>query len=235
MFATSEALGYDPAVQRRVDPHANSQLCYVYQVGTRFFKTTRCISARRSHRISGPATRVWEVVQVPSFDDLDPIGDARPMVLKEAWRDHGARTEREIQDAIFADLESFADGSKAEKEPVQLSGIEPETKARLLNALANKTYKNYFLHIEDVRKGLESKPLSTSAVPFADDGPDDQCEPVTTSVRRDCKQKHQSRVVYAEVCEALHELSSISSVLEAMMDGVDGELVRSSNCKTRLI
>jgi hypothetical protein len=121
------------------------------------------------------------------------------------------------------------------KEPVILSGIEPETKARLLDALANKTYKDYFLHIEDASKGLKSKPLSTSAAPFADDGPDDQYEPVTTSVRRDYKPKRQSCVVYAEVCGALHELSSISDVLEAMMDGVDGEPVRSSNCKTRLI
>jgi hypothetical protein len=100
-----------------------------------------------------------------------------------------------------------------------------------LNALSNKLYKDYFLYIEDTRKRLKSKPLSTSAVPFADDGPDSQYEPVSTPVRRNYKPKRQSRVVYAKVCEGLHGLFSIPDVLGAMMDGVDGELLRPSDCE----
>jgi hypothetical protein len=55
---------------------------------------------------------------VPSFDDLDLVGDARPMALKKAWLDPDAPTEKELQNVIFADIESFTDDLKTENEPV---------------------------------------------------------------------------------------------------------------------
>jgi len=47
MFATEEELGYDPTIQRRLDPETD-RVCFVYQVDGHYYKTQKAILDRRS-------------------------------------------------------------------------------------------------------------------------------------------------------------------------------------------
>ena len=91
--ATPEQLGYDNSIQRCRDPFAKNrnQLCYVYKVEDRFFKTLKCLWDRRSYCVTGRGIRVWEVEEVSSFDNLKPVGTSS-MVLKDIWLDEEAQT-----------------------------------------------------------------------------------------------------------------------------------------------
>jgi hypothetical protein len=91
IFASEEQMGYDPSVQRRRDPnHFPPRICWVYSIeesesSARYFKTCRTLSEFHDSSITGRSTRVLEVVEVASPDDLRLVPGAHPMVLKDAW------------------------------------------------------------------------------------------------------------------------------------------------------
>ncbi|KIO23497.1 hypothetical protein M407DRAFT_62150, partial [Tulasnella calospora MUT 4182] len=118
LFATEEELGYDPTIQRRLDSNPVSRkqtLCYVYQVEDnvgdkheRYFKTQEALFEHRSLCATGRATRVWKVVEVGSFNELEPL-DSSILVLKDVWLDSQSKTECQNLDAIFQELQKLAD------------------------------------------------------------------------------------------------------------------------------
>ncbi|CAA7260737.1 unnamed protein product [Cyclocybe aegerita] len=101
IFATETEVGFDLTISRL------SPVSYVYQVSDRFFKTIRMISEYRPLCIADRMTRVWEAVEVASFNDPTPKRNAHPIALKDVWLDASAQTEKEIQSALFSDLEEF--------------------------------------------------------------------------------------------------------------------------------
>ena len=81
LFANSVELGFASHIRRRMDP-TNKKICYVFEVEDRYFKTTESVAERNALGISGRATRVWQVVEVRSFDKLDVKGSGT-QILKQ--------------------------------------------------------------------------------------------------------------------------------------------------------
>jgi len=106
MFATKAEMRYDDMIER----HDNRR--YTYQIpdpkGSRFFRTIDTILEDRSSNITGRMTRIYLVEEVTSSAlEATPVTPRRTCVLKDVWLDESAATEREIQDNIFKDIESF--------------------------------------------------------------------------------------------------------------------------------
>ena len=106
MFATKAEMGYDDMIER----HDNRR--YTYQIpdpkGSRFFRTIDTILEDRSSNITGRMTRIYLVEEVTSSAlEATPVMPRRTCVLKDMWLDESAAMEREIQDNIFKDIESF--------------------------------------------------------------------------------------------------------------------------------
>ncbi|EJF57480.1 hypothetical protein DICSQDRAFT_173936 [Dichomitus squalens LYAD-421 SS1] len=158
LFANMVELGYDENIQRRLDPK-DGRCYYVFRVGDRYFKSCRCIFEHRNTCISGRSTRVFKVVQVPSFDDITEEATASPMVLKDVWLDTGAKTEKEIQDAIFARLDTVARKLQDGQDLPHFAGLEDAEKSLLRDALRDGNYKQHFLTIDCDTRGALSKSL----------------------------------------------------------------------------
>ena len=58
---TKGKIGFDPTVKR---VRFHKEICYVYQVGGRFFRTIKSLFISRVLCITGRKTRVWEAVEV---------------------------------------------------------------------------------------------------------------------------------------------------------------------------
>ncbi|KAF9556347.1 hypothetical protein CPC08DRAFT_589299, partial [Agrocybe pediades] len=115
MFATKEEMGYDPNVTR------HDARTFTYCIPTagdpRFFRTKKVISEYRSNNVTGRMARVWLVEEVDSnAKDSKVIGSQR--VLKDVWLEDSARTEQQIQKAIFKDIENFWSSPTPSSEPM---------------------------------------------------------------------------------------------------------------------
>ena len=109
-FASEIEMGYDPLIEQS----ENHGGCFIYQFpaekeGTkpRYFRTCKVIVEYRSLCIGGRMTRVWKAVEVDPITKADKSGVA--VALKDVRLDHAASTERQIQGAIFKDIEAFAE------------------------------------------------------------------------------------------------------------------------------
>ncbi|TRM63106.1 hypothetical protein BD626DRAFT_569160 [Schizophyllum amplum] len=230
MFASREELGYDETVQLI---STDREWHYGYKVGDRFYRSTRSVFQHHDTRIIGRGTRVWEVVRVKHFDDPTPLDD-RSYALKDVWFDEGARTEREIQEALFRDLDLVAqriDDSDPDIIHV-LNGFDEETRAVLRTCVVKRElYSKYFLTINHDWTGPTSKPRAAHAVavpgvfgvqpspPVASvPGSDSTRTDPTPMVERAFVPRYQYRVVFDEVGEALHYVDNISVVLSAVQD-----------------
>ncbi|TRM63105.1 hypothetical protein BD626DRAFT_495507 [Schizophyllum amplum] len=240
MFATPAELGFDETVELI---SVGGEWHYGYKVGDRFYRSTRSIFEHNGTRITGRGTRVWEVVRVKDFKDPTPLDDKRS-ALKDVWLDEGARTEREIQEALFRDLDLVAQRIN-DSDPATihvLDGFEPETRTALRKCVADrKLYSKYFLTINHDWTGPTSKPRAAHAVAVPDlfgvqpsplvasvpgsDSTRARSNPLvpaltapTPVVERAFVPKYQYRVVFGEVGEALHYVDNISVVLRAVQD-----------------
>ncbi|KAG2006333.1 other/FunK1 protein kinase [Coprinopsis cinerea AmutBmut pab1-1] len=113
LFSTEEELGYDPLVYRVSED-------YIYELddtGTRRFFRTRGppLSDRHSNCITGRMTRVWKVVEVDSTSSYATVL-GEPAILKDVWIDQSAMTERQVQQALFMDIEDYWRNVDVEKE-----------------------------------------------------------------------------------------------------------------------
>ncbi|TFY58406.1 hypothetical protein EVG20_g8164 [Dentipellis fragilis] len=252
IFASMEELGYDKSVQRRLDTaQANPQLCLVFRVQDRYFKTLRTMSEHLGICITGRSTRVFEVVEVKGFDDLTTLGK-KTKILKDVWLDADAQTERQIQDAILQDLDTLSDKliSDGSLNSEHFHDVSEEEKKLVCDALHDRTYRDHFLTIDCDERGAQCKAIASDAVPApgvfspslavpftvpaslsrADrsrsaqvpDGrsgsPRALCEEDTLGPPRSYVPKRQYRVVYNEVCQALHDVVDLKTVLQAMLD-----------------
>ena len=174
MFATPESIGFDSNI-RRIEPSPRDGhhfISYVYRltidVGeerVHYYRTRRAISDSHRLCITGRASRVWEVEQVKSFDDLQRVDD-KVVVLREVWLDESAPTERQIQQKLFTNLDSFGDKLREDPtySPPQFSAFDDDMKAEVRalfeedNSFPShgttgnahrKVYERYFLTIRE--------------------------------------------------------------------------------------
>ncbi|KIO24428.1 hypothetical protein M407DRAFT_26139 [Tulasnella calospora MUT 4182] len=250
LFATEEELGYDPTIQRRLDPGTQT-LCCVYKVEDnvrdkreRYFKTQKAIFEHRSLCATGRATRVWRVVEVGSFNELEPLNSSI-LVLKDVWLDSQSKTECQNLDAIFQELERLADHlDKGDEESDVFGGVDENSKQALKECLKGRSWKRYFLSKVCDWQGSESKKVPPAAQPDSTlfDPPtstptpssnphSDRSRSMTTRATdlvpvaqnrplRDYCPKRQYRVVFKEVCEALHDVQRLEDVATALLDSV---------------
>lgn len=208
MFATEDELGYDPTVQRRLDPEVN-KICFVYEVNGRYYKTQKVIFEDRGLCITGRATRVWEVIQVASFDELQPLEGSHMVVLKDAWLDAGSMAEGDIQREMFADLDKVASALQAGVEPNGFTGMDDESKQMLRECLLARDWPRYFLTPAHEWQGTTSKEIAETAEPDSTlfGAPPSYFPYIHLSRplekeqfdRRHCP-KQQSRVIFNQVC-----------------------------------
>jgi hypothetical protein len=239
MFASEEEMGYDPFVTQCEDGQS-----YIYQIGikgeARFFKTVGLLAEYRSLCITGRHTRIWEVKEYDLINQT-VTGDCT-MALKDLWLDKGAQTERNIQKDIFKSIHDFAMFSW-DQHPC-LQDFCPEMKDRFKDALDGEKYKKYFLHIECNYQGKTSKSVAPSAhqqldlfsLPIPSSCPsspgfgdpnrivDMQFPVPATYENHRYVPKRQYRLVYKEVCVALHDLHSLHDVLNVLGDCLVGRL-----------
>ncbi len=236
MFASASEMGYDLCVTLCGDC---CNYTYRFEMGTkeeRAFRTRRCIVEYRSLVITGRSTRVWEAVEVDPTDETKEIGP--PVVLRDVWLDHNASTERDIQSLIFSAIEKFGKGDTS----LHFQHFSETMKTLILKLIASGDYKKYFLTIECDYQGIMSKEVAPSAVPtrglFLKD-PVFDSSPTPTSSRDPTRQleltpshptsrmynsKRQYRLVYKEVCSALHDLNSLGNIFLILSDALIGTL-----------
>ncbi|KAI0351061.1 hypothetical protein OH77DRAFT_1365081, partial [Trametes cingulata] len=244
IFSTVEDLGYDANIRRiseRDEDSKEDQLRYVYRLHNRFFKTLKCRDEYDDLYIIGRATRVWEVIEVTSFDNIAPLPKAQRMILRDVWLGHDNDTEREIQEKIFAHCDELGRNFPPENDP-RLHGVDDATRSLLRERLKDGSYKELFLTIEADYRGEMSKPRAEGYTP----APRIYEEPVylhqeakkagsdphrgstsransipdaafpsqsPPSVPRQYKPRQRNFVVYREVCSALHELDDLYDIL----------------------
>ncbi|KAI0324232.1 hypothetical protein GY45DRAFT_1375718 [Cubamyces sp. BRFM 1775] len=253
IFSTLEDLGYDGNIRRisELDKEAKeNRIRYVYQLDDRFFKTLKCRDEYNDLYIAGRATRVWEVVEVASFDNTVTLPNARPMILRDVWLDHGSDTEREIQEKIFERCNEIARKFPPKDDP-RLFGVDDATRELLHQRLKDGSYKRLFLTIKADYRGATSKDRAEGFTPAPDafgelvyinqeaktphsdaqrastfgtpgaHGPD-ALMPSMQQASAPCEYKAKQRnfVVYEEVCSALHELDDLHDVVQALLDAV---------------
>ncbi|TFK45762.1 hypothetical protein OE88DRAFT_1740027 [Heliocybe sulcata] len=246
LFASEQELGLDSTVQRCFDEKRNNT-CFVYKIGKKYFKTVQSIIENRALVMTTRATRVFRVVEVKDFNDLSELGPEK--VLKDVWLESKADTEKGIQTKLFARFDALADRlSGAGPEPIQLQAMKNEdVKTTLIDAITTKKYKNYFLTIEWDSEGTSCKAVADDAKrsPFCEEErasvrparvvyadlsrsygsphPINTSSPTPNiSTERAFATKRPYRVVYNEVCEPLHHVASLATVLKAMIDCLRG-------------
>ena len=233
LFATEAELGYDPKVI--LD---ENKLQYTYEIpksdvdGSRFYRTIKPISEYCSDNITGRMTRVWLTCEVASAICPTPIGPE--CILKDVWLDTSAKTERELQNAIFSDVQkAFEPDAESVLENQHMKGI----KKRHAGIVASEAYKKYFLNILVDYKGEMSKEVSPadtrkaglfgSREPQFDSAQHTRCSdlskfppssksPSLGVPRRAYVSKRQYRVIYEEVCTTVADLNTVGEVVDVL-------------------
>ena len=219
---------------------------------TRYYKTLCSLTPAHLYRISGRATRIWQVTEVDSIDEAKAIMGQKPVILKDVWLDVTRKTEAENMDLIFKAVDKFvADAHERYPGPHGLSQFmaeEPrfehfdhQTRTRLEQLLTNKQYRSLFLTKRHAWKGEETKehsanlqrPRESIFAPLvtAKEGAGRPGDITRTLYSQDASlssrqfgQKRQSRFVYEEVCTSLWDLPTLGDVVDVLRQALDGEL-----------
>ncbi|KIO21041.1 hypothetical protein M407DRAFT_29307 [Tulasnella calospora MUT 4182] len=193
---------------------------------------------------TGRATRVWRVVEVGSFNELEPLNSSI-LVLKDVWLDSQSKTECQNLDAIFQELQKLADLlDKGDEKSDIFDGVDEKSKKALKECLKGRSWKRYFLSKVCDWQGSESKKVPPAAQPDSTlfDPPtstptpssnpySDRSRSTTTRATdlvpvaqnrplHDYCPKRQYRVLFKEVCEALHDVQRLEDVATALLDSV---------------
>ncbi|CDO76321.1 hypothetical protein BN946_scf184414.g3 [Trametes cinnabarina] len=167
IFSTVEDLGYDANIRRisEWDEDAKEdRIRYVYRLDDRFFKTLKCRDEYDDLYIVGRATRVWEVIEVASFDNVAALPNAPRMILRDVWLEHDSDTEREIQKKIFERCDELGRNFPPEND-ARLCGVDDAPRPLLHHRLRDGSYKELFLTIEADYRGATSKPRAEGFTP----------------------------------------------------------------------
>lgn len=262
LFATEQAIGFDPNVhRRRVAPGENRKVTYIYKLvdenatganKVRYFETQGTISKPRRACITGRATQTVKAKEVSSGFDEPPVykENAPTFFLRDVWLDEGALTEREIQTAIFDDLEAFSRNLPSDGSSPHFTDFDDDMKAEILDLLKDEKYRSYFLTISCESVGFKSKDVHPNAVadpmllclsesqprlvPRAPGANSNSCSftsplttqstPTTDAPVRDYKPKQSYRLIYEECCVDLYNeaLTSILDAFAALKDALTG-------------
>lgn len=172
LFATFKELGYDDQLRRCRD--LKGDICYVYKIRGVCYRTIRQIDEHQSGRLGGRATRVWGARRVVSIDDLTYVPYSAEVVIRDVWLQQGAKTEKTIQDDIFASLQKVAG---LLRNPERSGNPEPDDDrmiARInaasasdwetaLQCVKEEGWKDYFLRIDGEDFGAETRPKADDA------------------------------------------------------------------------
>uniref|UniRef100_A0A8H7XX27 Fungal-type protein kinase domain-containing protein n=1 Tax=Psilocybe cubensis TaxID=181762 RepID=A0A8H7XX27_PSICU len=236
LFATEEELGYDSMVKLKPDRN------YTFKIPSlpgsdkvRFFRTVEGLSLYHSNGITGRMTRVYKVVEVR--ENGEAFGD--PLVLKDVWLDSSAKTEKEIQNAIFTDIKQFWD---CPDDPPELKGFKESHK----NIVGDDSYKQYFLQIVldysgqktkvRVERGTEVRGFFDAEQDLALDAPvtgtasqgsqsmNDQTFVNTQRIVSQppalpaipSEQKRQYRILFKEICRPSGRLETLGEVVNVL-------------------
>ncbi|KAH9476609.1 hypothetical protein JR316_0010522 [Psilocybe cubensis] len=236
LFATEEELGYDSMVKLKPDRN------YTFKIPSlpgsdkfRFFRTVEGLSLYHSNGITGRMTRVYKVVEVRESGEA--FGD--PLVLKDVWLDSSAKTEKEIQNAIFTDIEQFWDSPD---EPLELKSFKEAHK----KLVRDGSYKQYFLQIVLDYSGQKTKvrvEIGTEVRGFFDAEQDLALDaPVTGTKSQESQslndqtfvnthrivsqppalpaipseQKRQYRILFKEICRPSGRLETLGEVVNVL-------------------
>ncbi|PPQ84865.1 hypothetical protein CVT24_013151, partial [Panaeolus cyanescens] len=222
-------LGYDTCVTRLEDGN------YVYKIPSplgvdeedRFYRTVASLHELRRDTITGHAPRVWKVVRVRSKHDLTAFGGKEEWsVLKQVWIRDGSRTERDIQDAIWKDME---DTWKATSGECAEKVNEIRKRFPIIDKLMmNESYKRYFLTIDADAVGgyLTPKPAPFSGTTIRMSDSSIYSFSQSTNARtRGFKQKRQYSVVFKELCTTVGRLKTLGDTMDVLEDSVVGLLL----------
>ncbi|KAG8896798.1 hypothetical protein FRB99_008646 [Tulasnella sp. 403] len=175
LFANPGELGYDADLRRQRDE--NKDICYVYKIGDAYYRTISQIDEHQSGRV----TRVWKAIEIKSANDLRIKDGAPEVVIRDIWLQDGARTEKAIQDSIFASLGKVAvllNNEARLKDPGP--DDDPRMIARInaaksgadwvgaLECVKNRRYGDYFLRIDSEGFGAKTKDKAPNTEPGAD-------------------------------------------------------------------
>ncbi|KAF5364011.1 hypothetical protein D9756_001068 [Leucocoprinus leucothites] len=160
LYAEPDEMGFDPTVHRVVlrDKARRDMTQYVYEVGPRdnpqFYRTTKAIFNPDVLCITGRKTRVWEAVRVAGCHPdgyLKVLDSGRKYAIKDVWLNEGARTEREILNAVFARL------SEVSQNPPDYDWGSETLQAVVTEALHDGNYKGYFMNIVADSRGFSCR------------------------------------------------------------------------------
>ncbi|KAF6754772.1 hypothetical protein DFP72DRAFT_1170076 [Ephemerocybe angulata] len=167
LSASDEDLGLNPNIALYPEKHANPGFIYRFPGGSagssRFFKTTGVVQEASSETLSSGTTRVWKAVEVANFegDELVPKVAPKEVIIKDVWIDALADTEKEIQDKVFKSIDDFIEGPERWRDHPCLAEFEPSQLSDLETLVANKKYRDRFLHVRRDHQGRPSKSIFT--------------------------------------------------------------------------
>lgn len=240
MYAKSGELGYDPLVEYLGQGHylfkeiPNVRDSSVLDT----YKSIDTISEIRANNISGRMARVFTVVK---YSQKSKRFGTTKYVLKDVWLDDSAQTERQLQDAIFHDIDNFWNDRDTPPGLASIKGLHRDL-------VSSKAYKKHFLSVENDYHGKESKKLPDDFQPVRGllSGPpldDENSEATTTAARtaadknktihtvpvnaayddfarddfvRTYTPKKQYRVVYSELCTTVGQLDTLGEAIDIL-------------------
>ncbi|EAU89864.2 other/FunK1 protein kinase [Coprinopsis cinerea okayama7 len=213
-------LGHDPLVT--LLPDAN----YIYEIpsdggtGPLYYRTITSICDARPSGVSGRRLRVWEVEQVESISNPVRVPGTATRALKDVFLDSGARTEADIQQDLFDDIERLAQDAAWRSRPL-LKDFPQRDIDDIADALEGGKFRQYFSCI--VAKHVrEANPLDNveeedeTGVAAPEDyqinsiGESEVVPPVPRRVRRRCL------FVYEHVCTPLNDIPALGEAIDVL-------------------
>ena len=164
VYATKDEMGFDPTVRRVM---FQNNMCYVYQVDGRFFRTIKPLFRGRVLCITGRTTRVWEAVEVDGTSEEEirkEKNGGRRYAVKDVWLDKDSHTEGDNLNKIFAALDDVdVDQYKWDASVNMMNG--ESLKSIINRVLRGKQYNRYIMGIKCDQRGKLTKERAHGADP----------------------------------------------------------------------
>lgn len=202
---------------------------YVYEIpdpqtGTSYFYRTVSVTPKLDrclHHLVGPATMVWEVERIASAEDPTPQDEPpRRHTLMDEWLECDKRTEGQLQQDIYKDLEAF--WTSRDPEDKKIRSHMKEMFPDFERLLEEQGYKRLFLDIVTEAEGKTTVPI---AKPFKTWEPIYNAWDRKMSVPDRFPQRRQYRVIFSELYTTIVELDRLGDVMDVLADSLLGKRV----------